>query len=337
MPLVEKSSYQPPVGFANPHVQIFHTSLFRVIPAVEHTREPVPTPDDDFLQLDWVRRVQAQTGQDTQPATPPRTLIIMHGLESHARLPYINAAALAFLRQGWEVAALNFRDCGDTPNKLWQSYHSGVAQDVATVVNYVASRRPGHELALLGFSLGGNVLLKYLSGPAEEIPQAVGAAVAISVPVDVSCAVTQLTAPGNRFYNWRFMNSLRWRLRRRCERFPGMLDEDLIPKIRTFREFDEIYTAPAHGYQSATDYWTQASSAPHLERIRVPTLILNALDDPFLGDECYPVQQARASEYVHLETPAHGSHVGFLTFGQPHGEFWHETRAREFIHAQLEC
>lgn len=328
MPVIEPSSYSPPVGFTNPHLQIIWSAGLRVVPLVDFRRETIPTADGDELQLDWISRLHPE-GPPPRPAR--RTLLILHGLESHARLRYISATALAFLREGWEVAALNFRDCGDTPNRLWQSYHSGVTQDVATVVRHLLAARPGSELGLIGYSLGGNVLLKYLGANPGGIPQAVRAAVAISAPVDIHSAVTQLSERFNRFYNWRFMSRLRMKLRRRCERFPGMLDEGMIPHLRSFADFDEIYTAPAHGFTSARDYWERASSLPDLDRIRVPTLVVSALDDPFLGPGCYPVAAAERSEHLFLELPRHGSHIGFIQFGQAGGEYWHEKRAREFL------
>lgn len=328
MPLLEHSSYRPPTGLENPHLQIVLTSLARIAPRVIYTREQIPTPDGDHLELDWVTRLPEPEGP---PALDAPLLLIFHGLESHARLPYIAATAMAFLRAGWRVAALNFRDCGDTPNKLWQSYHSGVSQDAETAVRHVAQRYPAAPLGLLGYSLGGNVMLRYLTAHAPEVPAQLRGAVAISVPVDVRSAVTQLTHPANSFYNWRFMQRLRWKLRRRCERFPGMMDSSIIPQLRTFRDFDELYTAPAHGFPNAEVYWREASSAPHLEELRTPTLLVNALDDPFLGPECYPRAAAQANPRFHVELPAHGSHVGFLTLGGPNGEYWHETRAREFL------
>ena len=335
MPVITPSSYRPPMGFNNPHVQIFWSSLFRAVPLVDHRREMISTSDGDELQLDWVSRVQPGCPLSSPPGTPIRTLLILHGLESHARLRYISGTALAFLRNGWEVAALNFRDCGDTPNRLWQSYHSGVSQDVATVVAHLLRRRPDRRLGLIGYSLGGNVLLKYLGSEPDRIPAEVAAAVAISAPVDVASAVTQLSEPFNSFYNWRFLNRLRWKLRRRCERFPGMLDEGMIPHLRTFQDFDDVYTAPAHGFGSAREYWERASSLPHLERLRVPTLLINALDDPFLGPSCYPVEAAENNGNLHLETPRHGGHIGFIQFNSLNREYWHEVRAREFLETRL--
>jgi predicted alpha/beta-fold hydrolase len=332
MPVVENSTYRPPPGLGNPHVQMVWCSLGRVVPEVRHTRELVPTPDGDMLHLDWVSRLREEAREENAPR---RTLVILHGLESHARLPYINATALSFLRRGWEVAALNFRDCGDTPNLLWQSYHSGVSRDVETLVHHLLEARPGRRLALVGYSLGGNVLLKYLGAHAADIPSAVVAAAAVSAPVDVACAVTQLSHPRNSFYNWRFLRQMRWKLRRRCERFPGLVDAALIPRLRTFQDFDDLYTAPAHGFENAIHYWAEASSRPHLEAIRVPTYLINAQDDPFLGPDCYPFEAARANPLLTLEVPAQGSHIGFVRFGGPDGEHWHETRIRDFLEERL--
>ncbi len=309
------STYRAPLGFGNGHVQTIFPALFRQVPLITRQRERLTTKDGDFLDLDWHTE-----------ANRTRLAILSHGLEGDATNTYIQGMARALVRAGWDVLAWNFRGCSGEPNHLLRSYHSGAAEDLAEVIAQVPARYA--RVALVGFSLGGNMTLKSLGEPGLD-PRVAGA-VAFSVPCDLASSASQLESFFNRIYMRRFLRSLRGKVREKMVRFPGRLDDAGLNAMRTFREFDGAYTAPMNGFASAEDYWTRASSKPALARITVPTLLVNALDDPFLPPACFPVEEARASRSFFLETPACGGHVGFVSFNSQK-EYWSEQRAVEFL------
>jgi predicted alpha/beta-fold hydrolase len=313
MPLID-SSYRPPRGFGNGHLQTIFPALFRRVPVVTHHRQRIATEDGDFLDLDW----------NTENRNS-RLAILSHGLEGDSHNTYIQGMARALLRRGWDILAWNFRGCSGEPNRHLHSYHSGFTDDLRAVVTHASSY---DKLALIGFSLGGNMTLKYLSEP--DLDPKIAGAVAFSVPCDLASSARQLENLANRIYMRRFLKSLSGKVRGKMRQFPGQIHDTGLDAMRTFREFDGAYTAPLHGFVSADDYWTQASCRPTLARIAVPTLLVNAQDDPFLPSACFPHEEAAASEHFFLETPARGGHVGFVLF-RSDGEYWSERRAAEFL------
>jgi predicted alpha/beta-fold hydrolase len=312
MPHLE-SSYRPPRGFTNGHLQTVFPALFRSVPVTTHRRERIDTPDGDFLDLDW--------NTDNRS---PRLAILSHGLEGDSRNTYIQGLARALLRRGWDILAWNFRGCSGEPNRNLRSYHSGAIDDLHTVVTHAAKSH--RKIALAGFSLGGNMTLKYLP---DAHPQVIGG-VAFSVPCDLASSALKLESLANRIYMHRFLKSLRGKIRGKMQQFPGRIHDAGLATMRTFREFDGAYTAPIHGFASADDYWTRASCGPGLSRIALPTLLVNAQDDPFLPAACFPIEAAKESKYFHLETPANGGHVGFISFNSEK-EYWSERRAADFL------
>ncbi len=239
-----------------------------------------------------------------------------------------------FARHGWDVLAWNYRSCGGIPNRLLRSYHSGETGDLGHVIRHAA--RTHSRMVLTGFSLGGNIVLKY-AGEAPPHP-AVLAAVAISAPVDLaSCARALDGRRGNRWYLRRFLKTLLAKTAAKSRQFPGSIDAARLARIRTIRAFDDAITAPLHGFASAEDYWARASALPVLANLTIPSLLLNAGDDPLLDLPCYPAQAAAPHPWLHLETPAHGGHVGFPNFRQG-GQPWYEHRILEFLGSHVpEC
>lgn len=314
MPLLE-SGYRPPPGFANGHMQTIFPALFRRVPLVTQRRERIRTPDGDFLDLDW-----------NTDARSSRLAILSHGLEGDSHNTYIQGMARALARRGWDVLAWCFRGCSGELNLQLRSYHSGATEDLHTVIAHAA--RSHRKIALAGFSLGGNMTLKILSEP-DLHPNVIGA-VAFSVPCDLASSALRLESFANRIYMRRFLKSLRGKIRGKMRQFPGRINDEGLDAMRTFREFDGAYTAPLHGFASADEYWALASSAPGLARIAVPTLLVNAQNDPFLPTGCFPREEAEASAYFFLETPACGGHVGFVSFNTEK-EYWSERRAAEFL------
>ncbi len=308
------SSYRAPAHLRGGHLQTIYPALFRRVPLITRDRERLELPDGDFLDLDW-----AAEGRE-------RLAILSHGLEASSAAPYIQGMAAALRRHGWDVLAWNYRGCSGEQNRLLPFYHSGATEDLHEVVKHALAVHPAARIDLIGFSLGGNMTLKYL-GERPASPR-LHRAVAFSVPCDLACSSVRLASRANRFYMERFLRSLRVKLTRKEPLFPGEIDLEGLHEVRNFKQFDDRYTAPLHGFRDAADYWRRASSRPFLPRIGIPALLVNAANDPFLGPGCFPHEEAAASTHFHLETPAEGGHVGFASAA---GDYWSERRALRFL------
>lgn len=318
MPLISQTTYRPPGFLQNGHALTVFPVLFRRVNTVSYTRERISTPDGDFLDLDW------------SVVGAPRLAVIAHGLEGHSRRGYVMGMARALNKRGWDAVAWNFRGCSGEPNWKLRFYHSGDTQDLDTVLQHVLHKARYDGLALVGFSMGGNIVLKYLGERGAHVPDGLQGGVAFSVPCDLSSGASKMARPANSLYMRRFLSTLHAKVRGKMERFPGMIHDEAFHHIKTFEQFDGTYTAPLHGFESAQDYWRKASSKPLLPRVAVPTLLINALDDPFLDTPCFPYEEAQSNPCFYLETPKRGGHVGFVSFG-PDGEYWSEVRAGEFL------
>ena len=311
------STFHPPVLLQNRHVQTILPALLRRRCRLPFERERLELPDGDFLDLDWSK------------GGNPRLAILTHGLEGSSEAAYVRGMAQALSEVGWDILAWSFRGCGQEPNRLVRFYHSGETGDIAAVVRHAG--RGYDRIALIGFSLGGNVTLKYLGE--ASLPSFIAAAAAISTPVDLTTSALALDGRrSNRIYLRRFLQTLIAKVEAKARRFPKELDAQGAREIRTLHEFDNRYTAPLHGFRNAADYWARASARPFLSRITVPTLLLNACDDPFLTRESLPYAEAEANPSLFLETPAYGGHVGFLDLA--HGiQPWSERRVTQFLNA----
>jgi predicted alpha/beta-fold hydrolase len=284
------------------------------------TEQRIPTPDGDFLDLDWSEVGAGGAG---------RLVILSHGLEGSSDRAYVRGMVRAFNRHGWDALAWNYRGCSGEPNRLFRSYHSGATEDLDAVLQHALTR--GHAaVGLVGFSLGGNLTLKYLGERGDAVDARVAGAVAFSVPCDLASSAVKLARPENLAYMRRFMLSLTGKLAAKRTRFPGRLPDVDVSKMRTFAAFDGYYTAPAHGFASAEDYWRRASSRPFIPGIRRPTLLINAQDDPFLTPACVPEEEARDHPHFHLLTPRWGGHVGFMQ-DRLDGAYWSEEVATAFM------
>jgi len=234
--------------------------------------------------------------------------------------------AAALSGAGWDVLAWNFRSCSGEMNRSARLYHSGETGDLHLLVSRAAAKYD--RVALVGFSLGGNMTLKLLGEAPEHLPRNLVGSVTFSVPCDLASSAARLDRPENRVYTQRFLRSLKHKVRAKAAQMPGIIDPAGVRSIKTFREFDDRFTAPLHGFRDAADYWRQSSSRQFLSAIRIPALLVNARNDPFLGPECFPREEAAGSSVVFLEVPSSGGHVGFPGFG---GLLWSEARAMEFL------
>lgn len=319
MPLVA-SRFRPPPWLRNAHLQTVWAVWARRRIDLRYERERLELADGDFLDLDWSR------------AGHGRLVILSHGLESDSNAGYVRGMAAALNAAGWDVLAWSFRGCGPEPNRLLRFYHSGETGDLGRVIEHASSAY--RQITVVGFSLGGNLTLKYLGE--TPVHPAVAGGVAISAPVDLAASARQLDRQrSNRIYLRRFLKTLIAKVEAKALRFPGEIDTVGIGRIRSFQEFDDRYTARLHGFRDAEDYWTRASAKPLLPQVEVPTLLVNARDDPFLAQECFPMAEAEASASFFLETPEYGGHVAFVETARQRGPNWMERRTVEFLEESL--
>lgn len=309
-------AYRRPLALFSAHLETIYPALLRRVNNISFERERISTEDDDFLDLDWLRRGH------------PHLVIISHGLEGSSRRAYIAGMARALSAGGYDIIAWNFRGCSEEMNRRLRFYHSGATDDLQVVIDHAVSK--GYrDISLVGFSLGGNVMLKYLG---ETPPSgALRKAVAFSVPLDLYNSCLTISRPENFLYSRRFLRNLKLKVKRKAGLMQG-LDLSGIDNIRTLVDFDDRYTAPLHGFEDARDYYQRCSSLYYLKGIRIPTLIVNAKNDPFLSDTCYPMDISRENPHVTFEAPSHGGHVGFAQFNK-NGLYWSEQRALAFLNS----
>ena len=314
MPVLS-SPYRSTFPFRNTHISTIYSGLIRKVNGLQQQRERITLPDGDFLDLDW----------SYAPEQSEKVVILLHGLEGHGQRPYITGSAKQFNEAGYDACAVNFRGCSGETNKLFRSYHSGATEDLHAVVEHLLRQYP--NIYIKGFSLGGNMLLKYL-GEGRDIPKQVKAGIAVSVPCDLHDSLIQLLKSVNLPYAIRFRKHLVAKLWAKRKLFPELLSEADIRAIKNLKDFDDIYTSRAHGFRDALDYYQQCSSLQFLPGIKRPALILNALNDSFLGDNCYPEKEANVNKWIYLEMPRHGGHVGFH-----HSDniYYNEWRAINFL------
>jgi predicted alpha/beta-fold hydrolase len=288
------------------------------------TRERLVTPDGDFVDLDWL---------PGQPGAP--VLLVLHGLEGTGRSHYVAGLFERARARGWRAAILWFRSCSGELNRLPRFYHSGDTADVDWVVRLLGEREPGVRIGAVGVSIGGNVLLKWLGEQGDATPKALVAAVAISVPFDLAACARRMDVGFQKaVYTASFMRTFHAKTRAKARAHPGFVDLDAALRARTFAAFDRAVTAPLNGFADEVDYWQQASSGPYLGRVRRPTLLINAVDDPFIPASSLP-EAAALPECVQTEFVPHGGHVGFVEGLPWRTRSWAERRALEFLASML--
>ena len=313
------AGYRAPRWLPGGHLQTIYPFFFRRLPAPLLRRERWDSPDGDFIDIDWL------DGAADQPL-----VVLFHGLEGCSRSHYARALLRAAQRRSWRAAVPHFRGCGGSPNRLPRAYHSGDYPEIDWILRRMAARSPQGLRFAVGVSLGGNALLKWLAHAGSRAQSIVDRAAAVSAPIDLSIAGHLLGRGFNRVYTWHFLRSLKRKSLAKLQRFPGIYDARAVAGARNLYEFDNLVTAPLHGFRDAGDYWTRASSAPDLESIRVPTLIVHARNDPFLPGRHLP-GPAEVGPCVQLEYPDHGGHVGFVSGPFPGNLEWLPRRVLAFL------
>jgi predicted alpha/beta-fold hydrolase len=285
------------------------------------TRARWATPDGDFVDIDFM----------DGPVASPQVLAI-HGLEGSSRRKYILGLMALAAERGWRGVALNFRGCSGTPNRTARLYHSGDSAELDWVVAELVKRDPGAPILPVGVSLGGNVLLKWLGEAGEQAPDEVRAAVAISAPFNLAAAAHEMSRGSGRIYTRLFLRTLKPKARQKAQEYPHLLDTKAIRKARNWRQYDDAVTAPLHGFRDAEEYWSRSSSKSSLGRIRRPTLLINAKDDPFIPASSLPEGAVAESEWLHASFTEKGGHAGFVAGTVPWRPlYWAEQRTIEFL------
>jgi len=316
-------AFAPPWWLAGPHLQTLAGKFWRAAPSEILSTERIETPDGDFLDMDWM--------PETDPAAP--LVLLLHGLEGHTRRGYMVQTCLALADRGLRAVGLNFRGCSGEVNRAPRFYHSGETEDVDFVCALLRARFPTRPIMVIGFSLGGNILLKYLGEQGTKNTAGLCAAVAISVPYDLFAGAEALERRGlTKVYAGYFLRSLLAKVRAKEAILANILDLDAVRASATLRDFDDAATAKLHGFANADDYYRKCSSNRFLQSIRVPTLLLHSLDDPFLPASALPISAIEANRFLTLVLTEGGGHVGFVEGGAPwNPTFWMEEQSASFL------
>jgi predicted alpha/beta-fold hydrolase len=315
MPLI-KSHFKPSILFKNGFLSTVYSGIIRYI-KYPQKREGITLSDGDFLDLDW-----------SYASEPTNSLaIILHGMEGHGQRPYVSGIARHLNTQHMDAICVNFRGCSGQQNTQFFSFHSGQTEDLKDVIAHVISNHNYNSIFLNGISLGGNIVLKYL-GETSNVPKQIKAAMAVSVPVDLAGSSKTLHRFKNCLFHIYFMIGLKLKLKQKQRQFPTKISRLSLWRVWTLRGLDEFYTSRANGFRDAAEYYSKSNSLQYLPAITTPVLILNALNDSFLTDTCFPYIIAKKNPFIYLETPKHGGHVGFILPGKV---YYNELRAAEFF------
>ena len=326
---VASTPFRAPVWLPGGHAQTIHAATWVRRPQVHYWRDRWETPDFDFIDLDWVGNPDHELKHDQQDETP--LVVLFHGLEGSSNSHYARALMHAVNARGWRGVVVHFRGCGGEVNRLPRAYHSGDSAEIDWILRRLRSMRSS-PIYVAGVSLGGNALLKWLGEQGDEARKVITRAAAISAPVDLAAAGDALGRGFNMIYTRNFLSSLKAKTLAKMKRYPALCDLPRMRAARTLREFDDQVTAPLHGFKGVDDYYARASSKPYLKSIAVPTLMLNARNDPFLPARFLPTPQ-EVSASVQLETPATGGHVGFVSGKFPGNIAWLTQRVLLFFAA----
>ena len=323
MPLL-KSTFYPTIPFRNSHFNTIYRALF-MKENVLYSRKRVTTWDHDFIDLDF-----SKVGSKS-------IVILIHGLEGSSESKYILAAANEFNNEGLDTVSFNLRSCSGEDNNLLQCYHSGKTEDVHFVVNHIVNTYNYKNIIIAGYSLGGNLTLKYMGEYADELSSKIKGAIAVSVPIDIASSEREMDKLKNKLYIEQFLKTIRLKVLEKSHKFPDFsLDKEKLFKTTKFKHLEHLYTVPVFGFESPEDYWSKASSKPFIPKINKPTLLINAKDDSFLAQECFPIEEAKDSNTFFLEISKYGGHVGFITNFKQHESRWLEKRISRFIKENIQ-
>jgi predicted alpha/beta-fold hydrolase len=318
------NQFQPSFFFKNRHIQTLYSSFFRKIPEHNFSIERFELSDGDFIDCYWYNK---QTKEHNKPI-----VLLFHGLGGSYKSPYIQGTMSELNSNGFESVVVHFRSCSGVMNRLAKSYHSGKTDDALEFINSLKSRFKNSKLFCIGYSLGGNMLLKLLGELKENSP--ITAAISVSAPLELESCADAIDGGFSKIYQTHLLNNLNESLREKCETHDMLslinLNKKNIKNIKTFWEFDSAYTAPIHGFDSAQDYYTKSSSKQFLKHIKTNTLIIHSTDDPFMTPKILP-NKNEVSSSVELEIYENGGHVGFIEGSIFKPKFWLEKRVVKYF------
>ena len=323
MPLLKSDFVPKSLPFKNGHFNTMYRPLF-MKDTVSYTRERVNTWDHDFIDLDF-----SLVGSDT-------LVLLIHGLEGSSESKYITGTINQLNNVGLDAVCFNLRGCSGEDNLLLSTYHSGKTEDVDFVINHLLDTCDFNNLIIVGFSLGGNLTLKYMGEYADNLSSKIKGAIATSVPIDITSAEKEMDKLKNKFYMEVFFKTMKNKLLEKSFKFSSYnLDKDKLFKATKFKHLEHLYTVPVFGFDSPEDYWKKASSKPYLPKINKPTLLINAKDDSFLSKECFPLEEAQNSDYFHFMETNYGGHVGFTSSFNISENRWLESQIIKFINQKV--
>jgi len=321
MPILKSTYSKPSFPYFNGHTQTIFPSMFRKIPYPIYERERLELNDGDFVDLDWLR------------ADSNQLIILTHGLEGSSERHYVKETAKLFHEKGWEALAWNCRSCSGEMNRHLRMYNHGDIADITEVIEYATTKKQYETIVLAGYSMGGNIGMKYLGVNGQNTPKNIKVSINFSAPTDLLSSVKLLDEPKSWFYSKRFRNKIWTKIQIKAEQFPGVVDLENYKKVKKWEDFDNYFSAPVNGFESAQAFYRFASAKFFMEGINIPTLLVNAQNDPILTPACNPIELAKNNPNFYLEMPKHGGHVGF-TSKKPAYSYM-ALRGLEFVEQQL--
>ncbi|MBM3342647.1 MAG: hydrolase [Betaproteobacteria bacterium] len=331
-PVTEAPAYRAPRWLPGGHAQTIHAATWTPRAKVNYWRERWSTPDFDFIDLDWVDTPSRELALGEADDTP--LIVLLHGLEGSSNSHYARAFMHAVDANAGRGVVVHFRGCSGELNRLPRAYHSGDSAELDWILRRLRAQRAS-PIFVIGVSVGGNVLLKWLGEQGEAAGDSITRAAAISVPFDLGAAADQLARGFNRIYTRHFLKTMKAKTVAKMKNYQALCDAKRVRRARTLREFDDAVTAPLHGFKGADDYYTRSSCKQYLARITVNTLIINARNDPFLPPHCLPARDSLPA-CVELDTPQHGGHVGFVGGRFPGNIEWLTQRVLHFFARALD-
>jgi predicted alpha/beta-fold hydrolase len=319
MPFIQDTTFKPPFLLRNRHVNTLYRHYFNTI-KVKFDRHRMQTRDDDFLDL------------DVSSVNSDKVVILIHGLEGSSDSNYIHSLTHVLNKNNMDAIAINLRGCSGEPNKTFVTYHSGKTDDLMDVVNHVTLHYDYKEIHIVGFSLGGNITLKFMGEFVHDMPEIIKTAVAVSAPCDLKGSCESMSKRENKMYMKDFLKTLKIKALEKIRRFPNSkLDKSKILQIKNFCDFDDHFTAICNDFIDANDYYKKSSSKPFIKFIEKPTLLISAHDDPFLSESCLPKEEAQNSQIFTFLQTERGGHLGFVAHFKISKSYWFENQIVLFI------
>lgn len=322
MPLLQ-STYKTTWFYKNTHINTILANVTRKAPQLKYERERLELPDGDFIDIDWLK-----------VNTSKKLVVVLCGLEGHSQKKYMCGTMSLFSKNGFHAVALNHRSCSGEDNRLLRTYHTGFTEDLRLLIDWITSQKKYEEIILVGYSLGGNVVLKYAGEESESINPVIKKVIGISVPTELGSSSKYFEHPHNYVYMQKFFLTLKPKAKVKAKKFPNTFDLQKVLSAKVFSDFDEHFTAPTNGFKNAADYYTQSSSLPYLEKIKIPALLIIAKDDTFVSPESYPIELALNSKLFHFISPENGGHCGFMPQDE-NKTVWVEREILKFVSETL--